>query len=252
MACDTARVSDGIFDSTIAPHYDEASAAMFDPAVLGPTIDVLADLAAGRRALEFAIGTGRVAIPLIGRGVDVAGIELSRAMVDQMRAKPGSERVSVTIGDMASTRVDGEFGLVYLVYNTISNLLTQDEQVDCFCNASEHLAPGGAFVVEVGVPRLRQLPMGETLLAYEVADGHFGVDEFDVVNQRLTSHHAWVRGGQGRTFDSTHRFAWPAEYDLMARIAGMKLDARWANWRRDPFTAESTSHISVWRKPATP
>jgi SAM-dependent methyltransferase len=245
-------VSDGIFDSFIAPHYDEASSGMFDPGVLVPTVDVLADLAGGGRALEFAIGTGRVAIPLSERGVDVVGVELSRPMVDQMMAKPGSEGIPVTIGDMTTTRVEGEFDLVYLVYNTISNLLAQDDQVACFCNASEHLAPGGSFVIEVGVPRIRQLPVGETLLVFDASDGHFGVDEFDVVNQRLTSHHGWIGDGYGRTFDSIHRYAWPSEYDLMARIAGLQLGNRWANWQRDPFTADSTSHISVWRKRGTP
>ena len=250
-ACDTRTVSDGIFDSSIAPHYDEASSGMFDPEVLVPTVDMLADIAGEGRALEFAIGTGRVAIPLSERGVDVVGVELSRSMVDQMMAKPGSETIPVTIGDMATTRVEGEFELVYLVYNTISNLLAQDEQVACFCNASEHLSPGGSFVIEVGVPRLRQLPAGETFLVFDASDGHFGVDEFDLVNQRSTSHHAWIRDGRGRTFDSTHRYAWPAEYDLMARIAGLQFENRWANWQRDPFTADSTSHISVWRKPST-
>ncbi|NOX29499.1 MAG: class I SAM-dependent methyltransferase [Actinobacteria bacterium] len=245
-----ASVTDGIFDSSVAPYYDETSRDMFEPGVLGPTVETLAELANGGRALEFAVGTGRVAIPLSEHGVSVAGIELSQAMVDEMNSKPGSERVPVVIGDMATVRVDGEFGLVYLVYNTISNLLTQDEQVACFCNASEHLAPGGRFVIEVGVPRLRQLPVGETMLAFDVADGHFGVDEYDVVNQRLISHHAWVDAGGGRALDSTHRYAWPAEYDLMARIAGLSLVNRWADWHRAPFTAESTSHVSVWQKTA--
>ncbi|MDH3707853.1 MAG: class I SAM-dependent methyltransferase [Acidimicrobiia bacterium] len=243
-------MTDGIFDEHIAPHYDETSADMFEPAVVGPTVDLLAELADGRPALEFAVGTGRVAIPLSRRGVAVTGIELSRAMVEQMQAKPGAEAIPVTIGDMATTRVEGEFGLVYLVFNTITNLLSQDEQVACFANAADHLMPGGVFVIEVGLPRLRRLPPGETLLVFEVSDEHFGVDEYDVVNQRSTSHHAWVRGGGGRRFSSEHRYAWPAEYDLMARIAGLSLIERWADWHRSAFTADSTSHISVWQKPA--
>jgi len=241
-------VNDGIFDSSVAPYYDESSAEMFDPGVLGPTVETLADIANGGRALEFAVGTGRVAIPLSERGVSVVGIELSQAMVDQMSRKPGSEHIPVVIGDMATTRAAGDFDLVYLVYNTIGNLLTQNEQVACFCNASDHLVPGGRFVVETVVPRLQQLPVGETMLVFDVDDGHFGVDEFDVVNQRLVSHHAWVQDGRGRMFESSHRYAWPAEYDLMARIAGLTLVDRWADWNRAPFTAESTSHVSVWQK----
>ena len=229
-----------------AATYDADDATMFSDEVLGPTVEVLADLAAGRRALEFAAGTGRVALALAARGVDVSGIELSEAMTARLRAKPGAERVPVTIGDMATTRVPGEFGLVYLVYNTITNLLTQDEQVACFANAAAHLVPGGCFLIEVFVPRLRQLPPGNTLVAYEVADDHVGVDEYDVLAQRLVSHHALPGRPFGR---SHHRYAWPAEYDLMARLAGLEPHARWADWHRRPFTADSESHVSVWRKP---
>lgn len=246
---DSATVNDGIFDDHVAPHYDETTAEMFEPAVLEPTLDVLVELAGDRPALELAIGTGRVAIPLHERGVAVTGIELSHAMVEQMRAKPGARSIPVTVGDMATTRVEGEFGLVYLVFNTITNLLTQDEQVACFCNAADHLAPGGVFVIETGIPRLRQLPPGQSLLVFDASDGHFGVDEYDVANQRSTSHHAWVRDGRGLTLSSPHRYAWPAEYDLMARIAGLTLVERWADWHRSPFTSDSTSHVSVWQKP---
>lgn len=241
---------DGIFDARIAPTYDEDSAAMFAPDVLGPAVELLADLAAGRRALEFAVGTGRVACALSDRGVEVAGIELSRAMVREMMAKPGSERVAVTIGNMAATRVDGTFGLVYLVYNTISNLLTQDEQVACFCNAAAHLEPGGWFLIEVEVPALRRLPIGETLVAYDASATHIGVDEYDVVQQLLTSIHSWSSPGRTGFFRSPHRYAWPSEYDLMARIAGLTLRHRWSDWHRAPFTADSTSHISVWQRDA--
>jgi hypothetical protein len=239
---------DGVFDETIARTYDLDDAEMFAPEVLEPTVDFLAELAGDRRALEFAVGTGRVALALCARGVEVAGIELSRAMVDRMLAKPGAERIPITIGDMATTRVEGGFGLVYLVYNTITNLLSQDEQVACFCNAAAHLGVGGHFVIEVFVPALRRLPMGERLVAFDVSDRHVGVDEYDVVNQRLTSHHYWSGDGRTSVFESEHRYAWPAEYDLMARIAGLTLRERWGSWRRAPFTADSTSHVSVWER----
>jgi len=219
---------------------------MFDDAVLGPTIQVLTDLADGGRALEFAVGTGRVALPLGERGVDVSGIELSRDMVAEMLRKPGADRIPVAIGDMTSTRVEGTFSLVYLVYNTITNLLTQDEQVDCFANAAAHLEPGGRFVIEVGVPSLRRLPTGERFVPFDVSSEHLGFDEYDVVNQRSISHHYWIADGQVEMFDSHHRYAWPAEYDLMARLAGMSLTDRWSNWQREPFAADSTSHVSVW------
>jgi SAM-dependent methyltransferase len=239
---------DGIFDARIAETYDVDDDAMFAADVLGPTVDFLADLADGRRALEFAVGTGRVALPLSGRGVDVAGLERSRAMVERMTAKPGAERVPVTIGDMATTRVDGRFGLVYLVYNTITNLLTQDEQVACFCNAADHLDVGGHFVIEVFVPALRRLPPGERFVPFDVSPDHIGVDEYEVAEQRLTSHHASFAEGRAEITESPHRYAWPAEYDLMARIAGLTPTERWNDWHRSPFTADSTSHVSVWQK----
>lgn len=240
---------DGLFDAAIAATYDDDVAGMFAPEVLGPTVDFLAALADGRRALEFACGTGRVALPLSERGVDVAGIELSSAMVEQMRAKPGAGRVPVTVGDMTTTRVEGEFGLVFLVFNTLGNLLTQEEQVACFENAAAHLAPGGCFVVEIEIPQLRRLPPGETFVPIGVKGGYAGLDEYDVVTQRLTSHHRAVHDdGTGWTFTTPQRYVWPAEMDLMARIAGMRLHERWADWERAPFTADSKSHVSVWQK----
>ena len=242
---------DGVFDERIARTYDADGAEMFAPEVLGPTVDFLAGLVGDRRALEFGVGTGRVALALSAQGVDVAGIELSRAMVQEMMLKPGADQVPVTIGDMATTRVEGTFGLVYLVFNTITNLLTQDEQVACFCNAAAHLGTGGHFVIEVFVPALQRLPVGERLIAFDVSDSHVGVDEYDVVNQRLTSHHYRSSAGRAQLFDSPHRYAWPAEYDLMARIAGLTLRERWSSWRRTPFTAESASHVSVWDKPGS-
>jgi hypothetical protein len=238
------------FDGVVAETYDAGSPEMFDPAVLGPTVDFLAGLAGDRPALELAIGTGRVALPLSERGVPVSGIEYSPAMVDQLRAKPGSERIAVTIGDMATTRIDGEFGLVYLVFNTIKNLLTQDQQVACFENAAAHLDPGGCFVVEVTVPILQRLPPGEVYRTFHHGEEHLGFDEYDVVTQRMYSHHYTFEGSTYRRTSVPFRYAWPAELDLMARIAGMGLRGRWGGWDRRPFTSESTSHVSVWEKHA--
>ncbi|UDY37654.1 class I SAM-dependent DNA methyltransferase [Dermatobacter hominis] len=240
---------DGLFDRVVASTYDEDHAERFAADVIGPTVSVLADLAAGGRALELAVGTGRVALPLVERGVEVVGIELSQAMVDEMAAKPGADRVPVVIGDMATTCVGGEFSLVYLVYSTITNLLTQDEQVACFANAAAHLAPGGRFVVEVGVPSLRRLPPGARFVGQEATDRHIGVDELDPRTQSMTCHHTYVRDGEASVFRSRHRYVWPSELDLMARLAGLELEHRWSDWHRAPFTADSASHISVWRKP---
>ncbi|WP_218010292.1 class I SAM-dependent methyltransferase [Actinomadura chibensis] len=225
---------------------------MSSAAVLGPTLSFLADLAGAGRALEFAIGTGRVGVPLRERGVPVAGIELSEHMAAVLRRKADEETLPVTIGDMATTVVPGEFALVYLVYNTISNLLTQDEQVECFRNAARHLSPGGRFVIETGVPPLRLLPRGQVAVPFDVSDRHVGLDTFDLVEQMLVSHH-FVRDGEDgryRREHSRHRFAWPAELDLMARIAGLDLERRVADWDGAPFTEDSTKHISVWRKPS--
>ena len=237
--------------------YDATSADMFAADVLDPTVDFLAALASGGPVLEFAVGTGRVALPLAARGVEVHGLELSRAMVAQLRSKPGGAELPVTIGDMATaqapTASGGRFALVYLVFNTISNLLTQDEQVACFANAAAHLRPGGHFVIEVFVPQLRRLPPGETLVPGDVStspDGttHVCIDEYDLVGQGVVSHHVWVRGGRAETFDSPHRYALTGEYDLMARLAGLTLVERWADWHRQPFDSDSESHVSVWRK----
>lgn len=240
-----------VWDEHDAAHYDDPDDPMFSAAVLGPTVEVLASLAAGRPALELAIGTGRVALPLEASGVAVTGIELSEPMVAQLRAKPGGDRIPVTIGDMSTVRVAGTFGLVYLVYNTITNLLTQDEQVACFENAAAHLEPGGCFVVETFVPALRRLPRGETLVPFDVSDHHIGIDEYDVAEQRLVSHHTVIRDGAGskhaEVSSAPFRYVWPAELDLMARIAGMRLVHRWSGWDRAAFTSDSTSHVSVWR-----
>jgi SAM-dependent methyltransferase len=218
--------------------------------VLGPAVEFLAERAAGGRVLEFAVGTGRVALPLAARGLDVAGIERSQPMLDVLLAKPGAARIAVTRGDMATTRVDGSFTLVYLVFNTITNLLTQEAQVACFQNAATHLEPGGCFVVETFVPALQRLPFGQRLVPFAVSDRHIGIDEYDVVSQRLVSHHVHADPGGGtRRVSGQFRYAWPAELDLMARIAGLGLRERWADWHRSPFTSTSTSHVSVWQFP---
>jgi SAM-dependent methyltransferase len=243
-------VTTNYFDEPVASTYDEDVNGMFDPAVLTPTVEFLAGLAGDRPALELAIGTGRVALPLSERGVKVSGVDLSPAMVDRLRAKPGSEAIDVTLGDMTTTRVEGEFGLVYLVFNTISNLLTQDDQVACFVNAAEHLASGGHFVVELSVPALQRLPPGEVYQVFHHSDGGVGLDELDVVTQRMFSHHYAFDGSTYRRNSIPFRYAWPSELDLMARIAGLRLKERWADWERRPFTAASPSHVSVWTKTA--
>ena len=239
-----AAMRENYFDSGVAEHYDDPDDAMFSPEVLGPTVDLLAELADGRAALELAIGTGRVALPLSERGVHVHGIELSQAMVDQLRAKPGSERIDVTIGDMTSTRVEGRFGLVFLVFNTIGNVTTQDDQVAVFENAAAHLEPGGRFLVEVGVPHV-----GDRFDVFDHTDAHVGIDEHDTATQLSWSHHySSTDGVTYRRRSIPFRKVWPSELDLMARIAGMRLESRWADWDRSPFTNASPSHVSVWRR----
>ncbi|MFE6984055.1 class I SAM-dependent DNA methyltransferase [Streptomyces griseus] len=234
-----------------ADRYDAEEAENSSSAVLDPTLDFLAELAGEGRALEFAIGTGRVGVPLRQRGVPVTGIELSEPMAAVLRRKADEDTLPVVIGDMATTVVPGEFTLVYLVYNTISNLLTQDEQVECFRNAARHLAPGGRFVIELVMPPLRFLPPGQTAVPFDVSDRHLGFDTFDLVEQILVSHHFTRDGEDGRyrRGNSRHRYAWPAELDLMARIAGLDLERRVADWDGSPFTDDSGKHISVWRKP---
>ena len=237
------------FDEAIAAGYDRDAAHLFEPAVIGPTVDVLASLAGAGRALEFGIGTGRVALPLSARGVPVHGIDISEPMLARLRAKEGAGEIGVTLGDFATTQVDGRFTLVYLVFNTIMNLTTQDEQVACFENAARHLEPGGRFAIEVMIPDLRRLPPGETVRAFSISESHPGFDEYDAAAQILQSHHYWVGDGDVRTSSAPYRYAWPAEYDLMARIAGLELEERWSGWDRAPFTSESRGHVSIWRKP---
>jgi SAM-dependent methyltransferase len=235
------------FGEGVAEHYDDSSSEMFDPAVIEPTVDFLASLAGDGTALELGIGTGRVALPL-SRRVTVCGIDLSDAMVEQLRAKPGGDRIQVVLGDFATTRVPGDFTLVYLVYNTINNLTTQDDQVACFQNAAAHLRPGGCFVIEVGVPQLQRLPPGETVRPFTVTPSRLGFDEYDIAGQGLISHHYWMEEGRFRGLSVPFRYVWPAELDLMARLAGMTLRERWSGWNREPFTSDSRKHISVWQR----
>ena len=242
---------EGFFGERVASRYDEDAADMFDPAVVAPVVDTLAELAGQGAALEFGIGTGRIALPLAERGVRVAGIDSSEAMVARLRAKPGGQDVEVAIGDFATTRVGGEFSVVYLVFNTINNLVTQDAQVACFQNAAAHLRGGGRFVIEVGVPDLQRLPPGETVRAFNLSPTRLGFDEYDVASQGLISHHYTVVDGKLDVFSMPFRYVWPSELDLMARLAGMTLRERWTDWTREPFTSDSTSHVSVWQKPAT-
>jgi SAM-dependent methyltransferase len=224
---------------------------MFDPAVVDPAVDFLAELADGRPALELGIGTGRIAIPLAGRGVLVHGIDLSEAMATRLRAKPGAAEIGVTIGDFATTTVAGRFAVVYLVFNTIMNLTSAEQQIACLRNAAGHLLPGGCFVIEVSIPDLRRLPPGETIRPFTVKADRFGFDEYDVASQRLTSHLYTVEEGKLRAFSVPFRYVWPAELDLMARLAGMRLRERWGDWDRAPFTSDSAKHVSVWELPAT-
>jgi SAM-dependent methyltransferase len=246
----SSRVLRNHFGDEVAAQYDESSGPEFDPELIALTVDVLAELAADGAALEFAIGTGRVALPLAARGVPVSGIEFSTAMAERLRAKDDAQRIDVAMGDMATVRVDGHYRLVYLVYNTIGNLTTQEQQVACFANAAAHLEPGGCFVIEVGVPDLRRLPPGEDARVFSHAPGYVGYDRYtDLVAQQATSHHFRADGSGVRELTTPFRYVWPSELDLMASLAGLSLRDRWAGWDRSPFTGESMSHVSVWEKP---
>jgi SAM-dependent methyltransferase len=236
------------FGERVAARFDERYADIDSAPVVDPMVDFIAELAGDGAALELGVGTGRIALPLAQRGLRVRGIDLSEAMVARLREKPGAELVEVSVGDFATTKVDGTFSVAYLVANTIMNLTTQGEQVACFCNVAEHLEPGGCFVIEVLVPGLQRLPPGERFQPFAVEPNHLGFDEIDVVTQSLVSHHYWVDGDRVEVFSPPFRYVWPSELDLMARIAGMRLRERWAGWKREPFTAESAKHVSVWEK----
>ncbi len=244
----SARVAETHFDERIATRYDRLWPELLEPAVVDPVVDFLADLAGVGDALELGIGTGRIARPLRARGVAVHGIELSPAMVAELRAKPDADDIGVTVGDFATARLDRTFRLAYLVANTISNLTTQDEQVACFRTVADHLEPGGCFVIELYIPALQRLPPGETFHVFTRTPTHLGYEEYHVATQLAYSHHAWLIDGQVETLSSLHRYAWPAELDLMARLAGLTLRERWGGWRRQPFTSESRTHVSVWEK----
>ena len=239
---------DGFFDERIASTYDD-DVEMFDPKVVDPVVDYLVDLVGVGRALEFGIGTGRIALPLAERGVAVSGIELSSAMVAKLEGKSRATDMEVAIGDFATTQIDGAFSVVYLVFNTIMNLTTQASQIACFRNAAAHLEPGGSFVVEVMMPRLHQLSSGESLAAYDVSDTHWGIDQYDVAEQGLISHHLRIVNGESERFSLPLRYVWPGELDLMAQLAGMTLSTRAGGWKGEPFDSHSASHVSSWTKP---
>ncbi|GAA3059244.1 class I SAM-dependent methyltransferase [Actinokineospora globicatena] len=243
---------DETWNAETASRYDTPGVGMFAPEVLDPVVDRLVELADGGAALEFAIGTGRVAVPLAARGVPVTGIELSEPMLAQLRTKVDDATIPVVLGDMATATAPGEFSLVYLVFNTISNLLTQAEQVQCFRNAARHLRPGGRFVLELGIPDLRKLPPGQDAVVFDHREGYAGFDTYDTVNQRLTSHHyTEVAPGDIRLVRSHHRYLWPAELDLMAQLATLTLDSRHADWTGSPLTPHSPSAVSTYRKPTS-
>lgn len=240
--------SDRYFNKRVAATYDD-DVDSFSPEAVEPVVDFLAELAGSGRALEFGIGTGRIALPLAMKGIEVHGIDLSKAMLTKLAEKTGGDRIPITQGDFATTSCGGSFSLVYLIFNTIMNLTTQDAQVRCFQNAASHLDPGGSFVVEVMVPALQLLPHGETNHVFDLHDDHWGIDTYDVVSQSLKSHHLRVRNQKVELSSIPFRYVWPSELDLMARIANLRLKARWGGWKKEPFINTSRYHISVWEKP---
>jgi SAM-dependent methyltransferase len=239
---------DDIWDTDAAQRYDLPGIGIFAPEVVGPVVERLVELAGGGRVLEFAIGTGRIAVPLAQRGVPVTGVELSQPMINQLRTKVDESTIPVIVGDMATADAPGEYSLVYLVYNTISNLLTQNEQVECFRNAGRHLTQGGRFVIELWVPELRSLPPGQQATVFRSDSGHVGVDAYDVLHQRVVSHHfTFGDGKEAQVWRSQHRYIWPAELDLMGQLAGFELESRQADWAGTEFTSESRAHVSIYR-----
>ncbi len=243
--------ADGYFSESIASRYDESSAEMFESGFVAPVVDFLARLADGGRALELGIGTGRIALPLAARGVPVHGIDLSRAMVARLQAKPGGDAIGVTIGDFATARADGSFRVAYLVFNTIMNLTTQEAQVACFSNVAAHLEPGGCFVIEVMVPDLRRLPPGQNAVPFHISQNRWAFDVYDVATQAMSSNYIEIIDGRAEYSYFPFRYVWPSELDLMARLAGLRLRERWDGWTTEPFTSESRQHVSVWEKPAS-
>jgi SAM-dependent methyltransferase len=242
--------ADGYFGERVAATYDQHVADMFAPEAVEPAVEMLARLAGNGRALELGIGTGRIALPLARRGVPVHGIDLSRAMVDRLRAKPGGDRIGVTIGDFATATAPGTFAVAYLVFNTIMNLTTQEAQVACFRNVAAHLEPGGSFVIEVHIPELRRLPPGQDVVPQHVGPARWVFDRYDTATQAMSSNYVEFSGGRAEYDTFPFRYVWPAELDLMAQLAGMRLRERWGDWTREPFTSQSGKHISVWERPA--
>jgi SAM-dependent methyltransferase len=236
------------FGEPVAERYDESTADLSGPATVDPVVDFLVDLSFDGTALELGIGTGRIALPLSQRGIRVHGIDLSEAMVARLRAKPGADRIGETVGDFATTTVARRFSVAYLIFNTIMNLTTQDDQIACFQNVAAHLQPGGCFVIEVMVPDLQRLPPGETVRPFTVSATRLGFDEYDVAAQGLISHHYWAVDGKLEGDSMPFRYVWPAELDLMARLAGMSLRERWSGWKGEPFTSDSRKQVSVWEK----
>ncbi|MFD8968220.1 class I SAM-dependent DNA methyltransferase [Streptomyces sp. NPDC059568] len=240
---------DGYFDECVAATYDDSSGGPFEPSVVEATVDVLAEFAGQGRALELGIGTGRIALPLSLRGVPVHGIDMSQAMVARLRAKPGGDAIGVTIGDFATTKVDGTFSVAYLVFNTIMNLTTQEAQVACFRNVAAHLEPGRCFVIEVMIPELRKLPPGQNTVPFHVSPTQWAFDIYDdLATQTMSSNYIDVVDGRGEYRSIPFRYVWPAELDLMAQLAGLRLRERWEGWTRDPLTSESRQHVSIWEK----
>jgi SAM-dependent methyltransferase len=243
-------VAETRFDEWVAHHYRTLWPELFEPTLIERTVDFLAGLASGGAALEFGIGTGRIALPLSRRGLQVHGIELSQAMITQLLSESDGTKIGVTLGDFATATADGVFDLVYLLRNTITNLTSQDEQVECFANAARHLRPGGTFLIENYVPELRRIPPGEHSHVFTATPSHIGVGDYDFLNQIEVSRHWWTIDGELRAFSSPHRYVWPSELDLMALVAGLRPSGRWSDWDRSSFTAESRSHISTWEKVA--
>jgi SAM-dependent methyltransferase len=241
---------DGYFGERVAASYDDTSDRVFQAGAIDPVVGLLAELAGSGKALELAIGTGRIALPLSERGVPVHGIELSKAMVARLRAKPGGDAIDVTIGDMTTTKVDGTFTLAYLVFNTINNLTTQEAQIICFRNVATHLGPGGCFVVETSVPPLRYLPPGQDIVGYRSSPDGIVSYSYDHATQQYRGHYVEFTDGTGEYRTIPFRYVWPSELDLMAQLAGLRLRSRWAGWNREPFTTDSHSHVSIWEKPA--
>jgi len=231
--------------------YDDACAEVYDQwfgACEEAAIDRLAELAGSGRVLELGIGSGLLALPLAARGIDLHGIDLSPAMVAKLRAKPGGEAIPVTMGSFADVAVDGEFSLIFVAYNSFFALQSQEEQVRCFQNVAAHLAAGGVFVLEAFVPQSANFTGGLKVTAVTAERVGLKVSEHDPVRQRLKSQHVVIRNGEVRLYPVEVRYAWPAELDLMARIAGLRLRHRWSNWNRDEIGPASERHVSVYER----